>query len=107
MTMTIDGKQSLATGPAIEVSSRTPARRLLGVMGNGREGDGGRRRGRKRPPRLGALALTRSRRCLSCARPSAGRRAGRDTLNAATVLGQSKSCFRPRSTPPAMIDSCA
>ena len=86
----------MAGGDRIEVVSPAPAR--AGARRD-RPGDGarrrrGRRRGAAAPRRRGASCPSTSARRSSCGQPSCCRTTWRDRLNAATMLGQSKTAHQ-------------
>jgi 1-pyrroline-5-carboxylate dehydrogenase len=95
LTMTIGGRQSMAGGPAIEVVQPHRRHDVLGVTGNASRADAAAAVAAAKQAAPGWRALPYSERAavfLRAAELLAG--SWRDTLNAATVLGQSKSCFQ-------------
>ena len=95
LTMTIDGRQRMAAGPAIEVVQPHRRRAVLGVTANATRADAAAAvaAAKRAAPPWRALPYTeRAAVFLRAAELLAG--PWRDTLNAATVLGQSKSCYQ-------------
>ena len=95
LTMTIGGRQSMAGGPAIEVVQPHRRHEVLGVTGNASRADAAAAVAAAKQAAPGWRALPYSERAavfLRAAELLAG--SWRDTLNAATVLGQSKSCYQ-------------
>jgi 1-pyrroline-5-carboxylate dehydrogenase len=95
LTMTIGGRQTMAEGPAIEVVQPHKRHHVLGVTGNATRADGAAavEAAKKAAPGWRALSFgDRAAVFLRAAELLAG--GWRDTLNAATVLGQSKSCYQ-------------
>jgi 1-pyrroline-5-carboxylate dehydrogenase len=102
LTMTIDGEQSMGGGETIEVVQPHKRRHVLGVTGNATHEDAAAAvaAAKRAAPLWRALPFSeRAAVFLRAAELLAG--GWRDTLNAATILGQSKSVSRPRSTRPA------
>jgi 1-pyrroline-5-carboxylate dehydrogenase len=92
LTMTIDGRQRMATGEAIEVVQPHRRRQLLGITHNATNGDAEAAvtAAKRAAPMWRALPFTeRAAIFLRAADLLAG--PWRDTLNAATMLGQSKT----------------
>jgi 1-pyrroline-5-carboxylate dehydrogenase len=95
LTMTIGGDQSMAGGPAIEVVQPHRRQQVLGVTGNATKADADAAVAAAKAAAPGWRALPYSERAavfLRAAELLAGR--WRDTLNAATMLGQSKSVYQ-------------
>ena len=95
LTMTIGGKQTMAAGPTIDVVQPHRRHEVLGVMGNAGKADGAAavEAARQAAPLWRALPYSeRAAVFLRAAELLAG--GWRDTLNAATILGQSKSCYQ-------------
>ena len=95
LTMTIGGTQRMAEGPAIEVVQPHRRHATLGTMGNASQADAHRavEAAKLAAPAWRALPYAeRAAVFLRAAELLAG--SWRDTLNAATVLGQSKSCYQ-------------
>jgi 1-pyrroline-5-carboxylate dehydrogenase len=92
LTMTIGGTQSMAAGPAIEVVQPHRRHHVLGVTGNATQADADAavRAARAAAPAWRALPYSeRAAVFLRAAEMLSG--GWRDTVNAATILGQSKS----------------
>ncbi|RZU52212.1 delta-1-pyrroline-5-carboxylate dehydrogenase [Krasilnikovia cinnamomea] len=95
LTMTIDGKQSMGSGPEIEVVQPHRRHHVLGVLGNADRSDAAAAVAAAKRAAPGWRALPYSERAavfLRAAELLAG--SWRDTLNAATILGQSKSAYQ-------------
>ncbi len=95
LTMTIGGVRSMAGGPAIEVVQPHNRRHVLGVTGNATKADAAAAVAAAKGAAAGWRALPYSERAavfLRAAELLTGR--WRDTLNAATILGQSKSVLQ-------------
>jgi 1-pyrroline-5-carboxylate dehydrogenase len=95
LTQTIGGKQSMAAGPTIDVVQPHRRHEVLGVLGNAGKSDGAAAVEAARAAAPGWRALPYAERAavfLRAAELLAG--SWRDTLNAATLLGQSKSCYQ-------------
>ncbi len=95
LTMTIDGRQRMAEGPAIEVVQPHRRHEVLGLAGNASKQDAAAAvaAAKRAAPAWRALPFAeRAAVFLRAAELLAG--GWRDTLNAATVLGQSKSCYQ-------------
>ena len=95
LTMTIGGKQTMAAGPAIEVVQPHRRHDVLGVLGNADKSDAAAavEAAKRAAPLWRALPYAeRAAVFLRAAELLAG--GWRDTLNAATILGQSKSCYQ-------------
>jgi len=95
LTMTIGGKQTMAAGPTIDVVQPHRRHEVLGVLGNAGQADAAAavEAARKAAPLWRALPYSeRAAVFLRAAELLAG--GWRDTLNAATILGQSKSCYQ-------------
>ncbi|GGK86223.1 L-glutamate gamma-semialdehyde dehydrogenase [Mangrovihabitans endophyticus] len=95
LTMTIGGARSMGGGPAIEVVQPHRRREVLGVLGNATKPDAAAAVAAAKEAAPGWRALPYSERAavfLRAAELLSG--SWRDTLNAATILGQSKSCYQ-------------
>ncbi len=95
LTLTIGGRQSMAGGPAIEVVQPHRRHHVLGVTGNATaaDADAAVTAAKAAAPAWRALPFSeRAAIFLRAAELLSGR--WRDTLNAATVLGQSKSAYQ-------------
>jgi 1-pyrroline-5-carboxylate dehydrogenase len=95
LTMTIGGVQRMAEGPAIEVVQPHRRHERLGTTGNASKADAAKAIDAARLAAPGWRALPYAERAavfLRAAELLAG--CWRDTLNAATILGQSKSCYQ-------------
>ncbi|MCA2215551.1 L-glutamate gamma-semialdehyde dehydrogenase [Jidongwangia harbinensis] len=95
LTMTIGGVQSMGGGEAIEVVQPHRRRDVLGVTGNATREDATAavRAAKQAAPMWRSLPFSeRAAVFLRAAELLAG--GWRDTLNAATILGQSKSCYQ-------------
>jgi 1-pyrroline-5-carboxylate dehydrogenase len=95
LTMTIGGRQTMAAGPAIEVVQPHRRHDVLGVLGNADKSDAAAavEAAKRAAPLWRALPYAeRAAVFLRAAELLAG--GWRDTLNAATILGQSKSCYQ-------------
>jgi len=95
LTMTIGGRRSMADGPLIEVVQPHRRHEVLGVTGNASRADAAAAvaAAKRAAPLWRALPYSeRAAVFLRAAELLAG--GWRDTLNAATVLGQSKSCYQ-------------
>jgi 1-pyrroline-5-carboxylate dehydrogenase len=92
LTMTIGGRQSMGAGPAIEVVQPHRRHEVLGVLGNAAKSDAAAAVEAARLATPGWRALPYSERAAVFLRAAELLSGGwRDTLNAATILGQSKS----------------
>jgi 1-pyrroline-5-carboxylate dehydrogenase len=92
LTMTIGGRQSMGAGPAIEVVQPHRRHEVLGVLGNAAKSDAAAAVEAARLAAPGWRALPYSERAAVFLRAAELLSGGwRDTLNAATILGQSKS----------------
>ena len=95
LTMTIGGRQSMAEGPAIEVVQPHRRHEVLGVTGNASRADAAAAVAAAKRAAPGWRALPFSERAAVFLRAAELLAGGwRDTLNAATILGQSKSCYQ-------------
>ncbi|BCJ44595.1 1-pyrroline-5-carboxylate dehydrogenase [Actinoplanes ianthinogenes] len=95
LTMTIGGRQRMADGPAIEVVQPHRRHEVLGVTGNASRADAAAAVEAAELAAPGWRELPFSERAAIFLRAAELLSAGwRDTLNAATVLGQSKSCYQ-------------
>ena len=95
LTMTIGGRQSMAGGPAIEVVQPHRRHEVLGVTGNASRADAAAAVAAAKQAAPGWRALPFSERAAVFLRAAELLAGGwRDTLNAATLLGQSKSCYQ-------------
>jgi 1-pyrroline-5-carboxylate dehydrogenase len=95
LTMTIDGRQVMAGGPPIEVVQPHRRHEVLGVTGNASKADAAAAVEAAKRAAPGWRALPFSERAAVFLRAAELLAGGwRDTLNAATVLGQSKSCYQ-------------
>jgi 1-pyrroline-5-carboxylate dehydrogenase len=95
LTMTIDGEQRMAGGETIEVAQPHRRHDVLGVLGNATRADAEAAvaAAKKAAPAWRALPYSeRAAVFLRAAELLAG--SWRDTLNAATILGQSKSAYQ-------------
>ncbi|MEU4425296.1 L-glutamate gamma-semialdehyde dehydrogenase [Actinoplanes sp. NPDC024001] len=95
LTMTIGGRHRMADGPPIEVVQPHRHRAVLGVTGNASRADAAAAvaAAKEAAPMWRALPYNeRAAVFLRAAELLAG--PWRDTLNAATILGQSKSCYQ-------------
>lgn len=95
LTMTIGGRRRMADGPPIEVVQPHRRREVLGVTGNASRADAAAAvtAAKEAAPMWRALPYSeRAAVFLRAAELLAG--PWRDTLNAATILGQSKSCYQ-------------
>jgi 1-pyrroline-5-carboxylate dehydrogenase len=95
LTMTIGGVRSMADGPTIEVVEPHRRHHVLGVAGNATRADAAAAVAAAKEAAPGWRALPYSERAsvfLRAAELLAG--GWRDTLNAATILGQSKSVYQ-------------
>ncbi|GIF19166.1 1-pyrroline-5-carboxylate dehydrogenase [Actinoplanes tereljensis] len=95
LTMTIGGRQSMAGGDPIEVVQPHRRHAVLGVTGNATPTDAAAAVAAAKQAAPGWQALPYAERAavfLRAAELLAG--SWRDTLNAATILGQSKSCYQ-------------
>jgi 1-pyrroline-5-carboxylate dehydrogenase len=95
LTMTVDGEQSMGAGEAIEVVQPHRRHDVLGVLGNatGADADAAVAAAKRAAPGWRALPYSeRAAVFLRAAELLAG--SWRDTLNAATILGQSKSAYQ-------------
>ncbi len=95
LTMTIDGRQSMGDGSAIEVVQPHRRHEVLGVTHNASQADAAEAVAAAKKAAPGWRELPYSERAavfLRAAELLAG--SWRDTLNAATILGQSKSCYQ-------------
>ena len=95
LTMTIGGRQSMAEGPAIEVVQPHRRHEVLGVTGNASRADAAAAVAAAKRAAPGWRALPFSERAAVFLRAAELLAGGwRDTLNAATILGQSKSFYQ-------------
>jgi 1-pyrroline-5-carboxylate dehydrogenase len=95
LTMTIDGRQTMADGPAIEVVQPHRRHEVLGVTRNASKADAAAAVAAAKKAAPGWRALPYSERAAVFLRAAELLSGGwRDTLNAATILGQSKSCYQ-------------
>jgi 1-pyrroline-5-carboxylate dehydrogenase len=95
LTMTIGGEQRMAAGPAIEVVQPHRRHQVLGAMGNAARSDGAAAVEAAKRAAPGWRALPYAERAAVFLRAAEMLAGGwRDTLNAATMLGQSKSCYQ-------------
>ncbi|BFU46806.1 L-glutamate gamma-semialdehyde dehydrogenase [Krasilnikovia sp. MM14-A1004] len=95
LTMTIDGKQSMGSGPAIEVVQPHRRHHVLGVLGNADRSDAAAAVAAAKRAAPGWRALPYAERAAVFLRAAELLAGGwRDTLNAATILGQSKSAYQ-------------
>src|SRR3954452_16919115 len=95
LTMTIDGRQTMADGPAIEVVQPHRRHEVLGVTGNASRADAAAAVAAAKQAAPGWRSLPYSERAAVFLRAAELLAGGwRDTLNAATILGQSKSCYQ-------------
>ena len=95
LTMTIGGAQRMAEGPAIDVVQPHRRGSTLGVTGNASRADANKAVEAAKQAARGWRSLPYAERAavfLRAAELLAG--SWRDTLNAATILGQSKSCYQ-------------
>src|SRR4029453_5826925 len=95
---TIGGKRVMAGGPSIDVVQPHRRHEVLGVTGNATKADGAAavEAAKKAAPDWRALPYSeRAAIFLRAAEMLAG--GWRDTLNAATILGQSKSCYQAQT----------
>jgi 1-pyrroline-5-carboxylate dehydrogenase len=95
LTMTIGGRQSMGEGPAVEVVQPHRRHEVLGVLGNAGKADAAAavEAAKAAAPEWRALPYgERAAVFLRAAELLAG--GWRDTLNAATILGQSKSAYQ-------------
>jgi 1-pyrroline-5-carboxylate dehydrogenase len=95
LTTTVDGRQAMAAGPAIEVVQPHHRRHVLGVLNNATRADASAAVAAAKRAAPAWRALPYSERAavfLRAAELLAG--PWRDTLNAATILGQSKSAYQ-------------
>ena len=95
LTMTIGGKRVMGAGPSIDVVQPHRRHEVLGVMGNATKADAAAAVEAAKKAAPGWRALPYSERAAVFLRAAEMLAGGwRDTLNAATVLGQSKSCYQ-------------
>ncbi|GAB1645213.1 L-glutamate gamma-semialdehyde dehydrogenase [Krasilnikovia sp. MM14-A1259] len=95
LTMTIDGKQSMGSGPEIEVVQPHRRHHVLGVLGNADKSDAAAAVAAAKRAAPGWRALPYAERAAVFLRAAELLSGGwRDTLNAATILGQSKSALQ-------------
>ncbi len=95
LTMTIGGRQSMGAGPEIEVVQPHRRHEVLGVLGNATQADAAAAVGAAKAASPGWRALPYSERAAVFLRAADLLAGGwRDTLNAATILGQSKSAYQ-------------
>ena len=95
LTMTIGGVRSMAGGPAIEVVQPHNRRHVLGVTGNATKADAAAAVAAAKQAAAGWRVLPYSERAAVFLRAAELLAGGwRDTLNAATILGQSKSVLQ-------------
>jgi 1-pyrroline-5-carboxylate dehydrogenase len=95
LTMTIDGRQTMAGGDPVDVVQPHRHRHVLGVTGNATHDDAGKavQAAKRAAPTWRELPFSeRAAIFLRAADLLAG--PWRDTLNAATMLGQSKTCYQ-------------
>jgi 1-pyrroline-5-carboxylate dehydrogenase len=92
LTMTIDGRRTMGGGPAIDVVEPHRRHHVLGVTGNATRADADAAMAAAKRAAPGWRALPYSERAAVFLRAAELLAGGwRDTLNAATILGQSKS----------------
>ncbi|MDT4994527.1 MAG: 1-pyrroline-5-carboxylate dehydrogenase [Actinoplanes sp.] len=95
LTMTIGGEQRMAAGTPIEVVQPHRRYEVLGAMGNAARSDGAAAVEAAKRAAPGWRALPYAERAAVFLRAAEMLAGGwRDTLNAATMLGQSKSCYQ-------------
>ena len=95
LTMTIDGRRSMGAGPAIDVVEPHRRHHVLGVTGNATRADADAAVAAAKRAAPGWRALPYSERAAVFLRAAELLAGGwRDTLNAATILGQSKSVYQ-------------
>jgi 1-pyrroline-5-carboxylate dehydrogenase len=95
LTMTIDGRRSMAGGPAIDVVEPHRRQHVLGVTGNATRADADAAVAAAKRAAPGWRALPYGERAAVFLRAAELLAGGwRDTLNAATILGQSKSVYQ-------------
>ncbi|HET6532188.1 MAG TPA: L-glutamate gamma-semialdehyde dehydrogenase [Actinoplanes sp.] len=95
LTMTIDGRQTMADGPSMDVVQPHRRREVLGVTGNAGKADAAAAVEAAKRAAPGWRALPYAERAAIFLRAAELLSGGwRDTLNAATILGQSKSCYQ-------------
>jgi 1-pyrroline-5-carboxylate dehydrogenase len=95
LTMTIGGRQSMGAGPAIEVVQPHRRHEVLGAMGNAAKSDAAAAVEAAKQAAPAWRALPYSERAAVFLRAAELLSGGwRDTLNAATILGQSKSAYQ-------------
>jgi len=95
LTMTIDGRRSMGGGPAIEVVEPHSRHHVLGVARNATRADADAAVAAAKRAAPGWRALPYSERAAVFLRAAELLAGGwRDTLNAATILGQSKSAYQ-------------
>jgi 1-pyrroline-5-carboxylate dehydrogenase len=95
LTMTIGGARSMAGGPTIDVVQPHNRRHVLGVTGNATKADAAAAVAAAKQAAAGWRALPYSERAAVFLRAAELLAGGwRDTLNAATILGQSKSVLQ-------------
>ena len=95
LTMTVGGRSRMASGPAIEVVQPHRRHEVLGVLHNAGGADAAAAVEAAKAAAPGWRALPYAERAAIFLRAAELLAGGwRDTLNAATILGQSKSCFQ-------------
>jgi 1-pyrroline-5-carboxylate dehydrogenase len=95
LTMTIGGKRSMGEGPTIDVVQPHRRHEVLGVLGNAGKADAAAAVEAAKEAAPGWRALPYSERAAVFLRAAELLAGGwRDILNAATILGQSKSCYQ-------------
>jgi 1-pyrroline-5-carboxylate dehydrogenase len=95
LTMTIGGRQTMGAGPVIEVVQPHRRHEVLGVLGNAAKSDAAAAVEAAKAAAPGWRALPYSERAAVFLRAAELLSGGwRDTLNAATILGQSKSVYQ-------------
>jgi 1-pyrroline-5-carboxylate dehydrogenase len=95
LTMTIGGRRVMGGGPAIDVVQPHRRHEVLGVTGNATKADAAAAVEAAKKAAPGWQALPYSERAAVFLRAAELLAGGwRDTLNAATILGQSKSCYQ-------------
>jgi 1-pyrroline-5-carboxylate dehydrogenase len=95
LTMTVGGRQSMGAGPSIEVVQPHRRHEVLGAMGNATKSDAAAAVEAAKRAAPAWRALPYSERAAVFLRAAELLSGGwRDTLNAATILGQSKSAYQ-------------
>jgi 1-pyrroline-5-carboxylate dehydrogenase len=95
LTMTVAGRARMAAGPEIEVVQPHRRREVLGVMRNADASDAAAAVAAAKEAAPGWRSMPYAERAAVFLRAAEMLAGGwRDTLNAATVLGQSKSCYQ-------------